>query len=106
MGHADEQVFIDVFDNEVVLTGAVRAAILAKHPEVAEFIDQVGDVLLTPDEIRQSLSDNRVVLYYQFKDQVLDGKWIVVVVKRIDRHFISTIYATDTIKSGNVIWTK
>ncbi len=37
---------------------------------------------------------------------VLNGKWLVVVVKRIDRHFISTFYATDQIKSGEILWKK
>ncbi len=106
MSGTGEQVYTDVFGSAVVLTGTVRTAILAKHPEVSGFIDQVGEVLRMPDEVRQSVSDNRVVLYYQFRDRVLGGKWIVVVVKRTERHFISTIYATDKIKSGDVIWTK
>jgi len=46
------------------------------------------------------------MLYYQFRAQVLNGKWVVVVVKQVDRYFISTIYATDRVKSGDVIWTK
>lgn len=106
MSDASEQEYPDVFGNTVILADHVRVAILSKHPEVAGFIDQIGGVLLTPDEVRQSVSNDRVVLYYQFKDQVLGGKWVVVVVKRIDRHFISTMYATDKIKSGDVIWTK
>jgi len=106
MSDTGEQVYTDVFDQEVVLTATVRAAILAKHPEVAGFIDQIGDALRTPDEVRQSVSDSRVVLYYQFKEQLLEGKWVVVVVKRVDRQFIATIYATDKIKSGAALWTK
>jgi len=34
------------------------------------------------------------------------GKWVVVVGKRADRRFISTVYATDWIKSGEVLWPK
>jgi hypothetical protein len=101
-----EQVYTDVFDAEVVLTDAVRAVILTKHPEVAGFIENIGDVLLTPDELRRSIRDERQVLYYRYEENVLSGKWVVVVVKRIDRNFVSTIYATDRIKSGEVIWTK
>jgi hypothetical protein len=106
MSEAAEQVYPDVFGNEVVLTATVRAAVLAKHPEVAVFIDQIDAVLLTPDEVRQSVSNEQVVLYYQFRDQVLGGKWVAVVVKRADRHFVSTIYATDRIKAGDVLWKK
>jgi hypothetical protein len=101
-----EQVYTDVFDAEVVLTDTVRAVILTKHPEVAEFIENIGEVLLTPDEVRRSIRDERQVLYYRYEEVVLSGKWVVVVVKRIDRNFVSTVYATDRIKSGEVIWTK
>ena len=106
MGDTNEQLYTGVFGNDVVLTDSVRAAILAKHPEVAAFIDRLGVVLLSPDEVRQSVSDTRVVLYYQFRDEVLGGKWVAVVVKRVERHFVSTAYATDRVKSGEVIWTK
>jgi hypothetical protein len=101
-----EQVYQDVFGEDVVLTDAVRATILQKHPEAADFIDQIDRVLLEPAEVRRSVRDDRVILYYRFEATVLRGKWIVVVVKQIDRNFISTVYATDQIKSGEVIWTK
>ena len=91
----DEQVYVDVLDEEVILTALVRAVILTKHPEVADFIERI-----------ESIRDERVVLYYRYEAEVFAGKWIVVVVKRIDRNFISTIYVTDQIKSGEVIWTK
>jgi hypothetical protein len=103
---ADETVYIDVVDDEIVLTDRVRAMVLEKHPEVADFIGLVGELLRTPDEIRRSLHDERVVLYYSFREQILNGKWIVVVVKQVERKFISTIYATDRIKSGDVVWHK
>ena len=102
----DDQVYIDVLDEEVVLTALVRAVILTKHPEVADFIERIESVLQEPDVIRRSIRDERVVLYYRYEAEVFDGKWIVVVIKRIDRNFISTIYVTDRIKSGEVIWTK
>ena len=89
-----------------MLVDSVRDTVLSKHPESADFIDRLGDVLANPDEVRQSVRDERSVLYYRFEDDVLDGKWVVVVVKRIDRNFVSTLYATDRIKSGEVIWTK
>jgi hypothetical protein len=89
-----------------VLADSVRQTILSKHPEAADFINRLGDVLAEPDDVRQSVRDERSVLYYRFEDDVLDGKWVVVVVKRIDRNFVSTLYATDQIKSGEVIWTK
>ena len=84
----------------------VRAVILLKHPEVEFIIDRLPDVLAQPDEIRRSVTDGRAVLYYSLQKDVLRGKWIVVVVKRIDRNFISTIYVTDKIKAGEIVWKK
>lgn len=101
-----EQVFTDVLGETVVLSDSVRAVILLKHPEVSEFINRIGDALLTPSEIRQSVHDERVILYYRYEDQVLAGKFVVVVVKRVERNFVSTMYATDKVKSGDVIWKK
>jgi len=101
-----ETLYIDVFGAEIVLTASVCATILEKYPEAADFIDTLGVALVQPDEVRQSVHDPRVVLYYQFRTTVLEGKWVVVVVKRIDRNFISTLYATDKIKSGDLIWKK
>jgi hypothetical protein len=101
-----EQIYIDVFDHEIILTDQVRSTILVKHPEVSKIIEKLPDVLGKPDEIRQSVRDNRVVLYYQLEETVFHGKWMVVVVKQIDRNFISTIYITDKTKSGEVVWKK
>ena len=88
----------------MLLTASVRAAILSKHPEVERFLHLVGTVLRQPDEVRQSRVDERSVLYYRFEPAVLGGKWIVVVVKRADRKYVSTAYATGTVKFGAVLW--
>ncbi len=99
-----EQVFPDILGNLIVLTASVQETTLAKHPEAAEFVELIPRVLLDPDEIRRSSRDDRVVLYYRFESAILNGKWIVAVVKRVDRHFISTFYATSRVKSGDVLW--
>lgn len=101
-----EQIYLDAFGNTIVLVDEIRDVILTKHPEIAPFINQIGEVLKSPDEIRRSVYDERVVLYYCFKEQILDGKWLVVVVKRIDRNFVSTFYVTSKLKAGEVIWKK
>ncbi|MBZ0316060.1 MAG: hypothetical protein K8L91_06560 [Anaerolineae bacterium] len=99
-----EQVFTDIFGEEIVLADSVRQMILLKHPETADFIDQLDRIFADPDEIRRSVRDERSVLYYRFEAEILKGKWVVAVVKRIDRNFVSTLYATDQVKSGEVIW--
>lgn len=101
-----ETLYRDIFGHEIVLTDAVRAIILQKHPETGDLMDLLPNVLANPDEIRQSIRDERVVLYYHFEVDVFNGKWLVVVIKRIDRHFIATFYATDQIKSGELLWKK
>ena len=84
----------------------VRLNILLKHPEITSVIEKLPDILAQPDEIHRSIQDDRVVLYYQLQETVFNGKWVVVVVKRIDRNFISTIYLTNKIKSGELVWKK
>lgn len=101
-----EQIFLDIHGHEIILAVDVRATILQKHPEATLFIDRLADILRDPDEIRQSERDERSVLYYCYMDDVLNGKWVVAVVKRIDRNFIATLYATDQIKSGEQLWKK
>ena len=101
-----ERTYRDVFGDEIVLTDSVREMIVVKHPEAANFIDQIDRIVAAPDEVRRSIRDERSILYYRFESAVLSGKWVVVVIKRIDRNFVSTVYATDQIKSGEVIWTK
>jgi len=84
----------------------VRTTILQKHPEVVDFFERITLVLSDPDEIRRSVRNEHVLLYYLYDESVLNGKWLVVVVKQIDRNFVSTIYATDQIKSGEQVWKK
>jgi hypothetical protein len=84
----------------------VKSTILLKHLETEDVLDHIDSVLATPDEIRQSTRDKRVVLYYRFNREILNGKWIAIVVKQVDRNFISTIYLTDQIKAGEVLWKK
>ena len=101
-----EQIFVDVFENEVVLTDEVQAETFDKHPEAKGFLKHVEVTLQAPDEVRRSSRDERVMLYYRYEHEVLGGKWIVVVVKRIDRNFVSTFYATNKIKLGETLWKK
>lgn len=101
-----EEVFVDYADREIVLDDEVRAAILTKHPEIEPFVDLLSEVLSKPQEVRRSATDNRAVLYYYLAKNVLGGKWIVTVVKQIDRNFISTVYVTDKVKVGEIVWKK
>lgn len=101
-----EEIFVDYAVREIVLDDEVRTAILTKHPEIESFIKLLPDVLREPQEVRRSATDDRAVLYYYLVQNVLGGKWIVAVVKQIDRNFISTVYVTDKIKAGEIVWKK
>jgi len=98
--------FKDYLGEQVVLTKDVYGVILLKHPESKKFFDHIGETLASPEVVRRSVTDIRTRLYYRFYRDVLDGKFVVVVVKRAEGNFISTIYATDKIKEGEVIWQK
>jgi hypothetical protein len=64
----------------------------------------VENVLETPDEIRQSKSDQAVYLFYAAQRS---GRWLCAVAKRVDDHgFLLTAYPTDAIKEGVKIWPK
>lgn len=99
-----EHVWTDVFGEEVILTEEVKQVIFTKHPEVRRFFNRVEKVLAMPDTVQRSIIDVRVSLYYRFYPDIFNGKFIVVVVKRVDRKFISTLYITDKIKIGGILW--
>lgn len=102
----ETETFTDRFGQAVLLHRTQRAAILGKHPETRELMDQLAIVLADPDEVRRSVRREDCVLYYRHDSTVLGGKWMVVVVKHASESVISTFYVTDRIKSGETIWTK
>lgn len=101
-----EQTFRDLWGNDIILTEVMQITILQKHPEAQDFIHLIEQVLLQPDEVRSSSHDERTRLYYRYDAQVLAGKWLVVVVKHVEHHFVATLYATDRIKQGESLWSK
>jgi len=77
---------------------------LIKHKELN--ISQLAaiKVLESPDEVRKSVQDPFIYLYYK----TIDKKSLVIVVKYLNNHgFIVTIYKTSKIKrKGEKIWPK
>jgi hypothetical protein len=66
--------------------------------------NEVRLTLNDPDEIRQSLKDDNVYLFYKMQRQ---RRWICAVIKDNDKNgFLITAYPTDNIKEGKVIWKK
>jgi hypothetical protein len=67
-------------------------------------VDDVQNVLQTPDIIRQSRSDTVIYLFYK-TERI--GRWICAVAKRLNGDgFLITAYVTDAIKEGTQIWRK
>ncbi len=77
--------------------------ITVKHPSVKGKELAVQETLESPELIKESSSDSKVYLYYR----KINGKYFCVVVKNESkRSFIITVYITNRIKKGNIIWPK
>lgn len=71
--------------------------IKTKHLEIEGKEKEVKETLTEPDEIRQSVSDDSVYLYYKNHGKLLVS---VVVKHKNGDGFIITAYFTDRIKEG------
>lgn len=68
-----------------------------KHRIMDNKEDIVKETLINPSEIRKSIKDSKVVLYYR----KTNGKYCCVVTKHLNGEgFIITTYITDNIKIG------
>lgn len=85
---------------DIELTSERKAHILLYHPDLKPHFSKIKKVLLKPDEIRISKSDQSVLLLYRYFDNIDLNKYIVVVVKINERKFILTAYLSDRILSG------
>jgi len=74
-----------------------------KHPVMLAREEEVQATLESPAQVRQSRTDPAVFLFYRAERP---GRWICVVVKRVDNDeaFVITAYPTDAIKEGETIW--
>lgn len=82
--------------------------VAVKHPVMQGREDDVRAVLEEPDEVRQSRSDQDILLFYKVKRP---KRWTCVVVRRGRGHneqdgFLITAYPTDAVKEGTTIWTR
>ena len=67
---------------------------------------EIERVLLEPQLVRRSRSDQAVRLFYEFYAQtIVGGKWLCVVVKYAENDaFVVTAYLTDKPKAGEDLW--
>lgn len=96
----------DIFGNEIVLASERWEYIITKHPEIKPYKDKVKIVLNEPDLVKKSKRDKKVFLYYKYFEEILSGKYLLIVVKTNKNNFIITAYITDKIKEGEIIWRK
>ena len=100
-----------LFDAQTPLGFTVRVTrrrwlliISSKHPVMAGREGLAKGALEAPDEVRQSRSDPRVLLFYKGE---APERWTCAVVKRAQGSaFLITTYPTDAIKEGVRIWPK
>ena|SRR3990167_11398909 len=86
--------FMSKIGKEVELTDERLKHILIFHPELAEHLDRFAEVLLGPDEVRVSVSDDKVLLFHKKFVSFESGKYLRVAVKINSRCFILTAYLT------------
>ena len=96
----------DIFRNAVELTEERWRHITREHPEVELYREKIQEVLSSPDYVKKSKRDAEVLLYYKFFDNIFDGKYLLVAVRKGLRSFVLTCYITDVIKKGETLWEK
>ena len=100
--------FEDIRNRRIRLTDERQEHIEVDHPEMFGQIDKIQGTLLNPDIIIRSKTDPEVELFCRFYDITpVTKKYLCVVVKVLVRDlFIITVYFTDTIKRGEMLWEK
>ena len=96
---------IDVFGKKVRTSKSYWDKIfLLKHKEVKTTQIEVKTSVNNPDEVRRSLQDPFISLFYK----KIKKHFLVVVVKYLNNHgFIVTVYQTSKLKKkGKILWPK
>ncbi len=95
----------DCFGHQVRLTEE-RLAHILQHPELREMGAEIERLLLQPQLVRRSRSDEAAWLFYEFYARtIVGGKWLCVVVKYAENDaFVVTADLTDKSKAGEDLW--
>lgn len=97
--------FCPFLNQDVELSCEREEHVRTYHPDIEPFMERLGEVLEDPDEIRKSLHDEEVILFYR-RLKSIPEKFLVTVVKRRHRSFMLTAYLTPKIKEGERLWKK
>ena len=95
----------DLFGRKIVLTLKQYLHIIRRE-EMKGQEEKIKQTLKDPDEIRRSVKDKNVLLFYKyFLNTPVSEKYLVVVVKVLNnRGNIITSYFSDRIKKGEIVW--
>lgn len=94
----------DLFGNQIELTTERWQHIIAQHPEIRRYRNEIAQTLAQPALIKESWRDESVWLYYRYFESIFGGKYLLVIVKVSERRFVVTAYVTDYIRSGETVW--
>ena len=98
-------------NGEVEMTAERERHIAEHHPDLLPSgHDRIAEVLVDPDEVRQSSQMASALLFSKHYDDALTGKSVVVVVmtagEAAGRHWVVTAYATRKLVRGEIQWTR
>ncbi len=81
---------------------------LLEHPEMKNQLDRIKETVTNPDEVRESVHDPSVLLFYKlYEETPVAQKYLLVAIKTLNREgFIVTAFFTDSVKKGGVVWKK
>lgn len=79
-----------------------------EHPEMVDQMDRLRETVVEPDEVRRSIYDASVWLFYRhYKTTPVTEKYLLAVVRvENEEGFIVTAFFTDTMKRGDSVWSK
>jgi len=97
----------DLFERKVILSLKQYLHIIRRE-EMKGQEEKIKQTLKDPDEIRRSVKDENVLLFYKyFLNTPISEKYLVVVVKVLNKKGnIITSYFSDRIKKGEIVWKK
>jgi hypothetical protein len=78
------------------------------HPEMENQLSKVEETLVDPDEVRESVRNSSVWLFYKLYTKTpTSRKYLLVAAQVLDGEgFIVTAFFTDKVKRGDLIWKK
>lgn len=93
---------------KVVRLDASRWRHVLGHPEMKNQRSRVEETLVNPDEIRESVRNSSIWLFYKlYANSPVSEKYLLVIVQVLDGEgFIVTAFFTDKVKKGGLIWKK